>query len=193
VGALVDDDGFGEAILRALTIGAPEKLEKAETAFEDSGSIAESALDGLPKAEPMVGERDGTSTGDEFARRAAVADEVGKAEVEKEKDEIAGLVKIPDDVDMGFVEDFQSPENLTGRPQDDGDNEVEEVAEEALRESRQRSAFELVHARGFVSVKDAPKMRGVCGLGAGGHGGLRVARERRQSAGGAMPTRARRR
>jgi hypothetical protein len=34
--ALIDDDGFGEAILRAHAIFAPEELEEAETALEFS-------------------------------------------------------------------------------------------------------------------------------------------------------------
>src|ERR1035438_8929215 len=40
----VDDDGFGEAVLGAHAIFAPEILQKSEAAFEHGGSLAEGGL-----------------------------------------------------------------------------------------------------------------------------------------------------
>ena len=48
----VDHDGFGEAVLGAHAILAPEVLEKSEAAFEHGGSVAERSLDRLPHAHP---------------------------------------------------------------------------------------------------------------------------------------------
>ena len=55
---------------------------------------------------------------DPLAGRAAVADEVGEAEVEQQENEVARLVKIPDKVDLLLVEDFDAPENFDTAPRE---------------------------------------------------------------------------
>jgi hypothetical protein len=167
--ALVDDNGLGEAILRAHAVLAPEELQKAEATFEDSGAVAEGALDGLPESETTVLERDGAGPSDPLARRAAVAQEVGKTEVEEQEDEISGLVKIPDEVDVLLVKELDAVENFAWRPENDGDEEIDDVAEQALPEGGEGKAFELVHAGGFVGVKAALPLHCLF-LGRGGHG-----------------------
>jgi hypothetical protein len=48
--ALVDDDGFSEAILRAHAVVAPEELQEAEAAFEHRRAITERSFDRLPES-----------------------------------------------------------------------------------------------------------------------------------------------
>ena len=169
--ALVDHDGFGEAVLRAHSILAPEKLQEAEAAFEHGGAIAQRSFDRLPKSEAMLRERNGARARYPFAGRAAVADVVGEAEVEQKENEIACLVEIPDDVDLLLVEDFDAPENLHGRPEDERDEEIDGIAQQPLPEGGERQAVELLQARGFMRAKEAP-----CGASGGfvsrcdGHG-----------------------
>lgn len=167
--ALVDDDGFCEAILRAHAVAAPEELEETEAALEDGCAVAQGSFDGLPQAEARTCERNSTGAGDEFARRAAVADEVGEAEVEEDEDDVAGLVKVPDDVDVLLMKNLAAPDDLDGSPQDDDDEDVDEVAEDSLPEGGEGFAVQLLHARGFVGVEEAWVGVGFR-LGGGGHG-----------------------
>jgi hypothetical protein len=167
--AFVDDDGLGEAILGAHAVAAPEELQEAKATFEYGGTVAQSSLDGLPEAEAWSSERNSTGAGDEFAWRAAVADEVGEAEVEEEEDEVAGLVKIPDEVDVLLVKNLEAPEGFAGRPEDDDDEDVDDIAEEALPEGGEGEAVELLQAGGVVGVEEA---RGGAEFGLGGWHGV---------------------
>lgn len=153
--SFVDDDGFGEAVLGAHAVLAPEELEKAETSFENGGSITEGALDGLPEPQAGTGERDGARAGYEFTRRAAVAKVIEEAEVEKHEEQIAGLVEIPDQADVLLVEDFEAPENFDGRPEEDGKDQVDEIAQEALGEGGEGETVESAQAGTFMSMKAA--------------------------------------
>lgn len=166
--AFVNDDGLGKTILCAHAVFAPEELEEAETALEHRSAVAEGSLDGLPQSQTVMSERDGARTGDPFSRCAAVADEVGETKVEYEEDEIAGLVKIPDDVHGSFVENLEAPENFGRSPKNDGDDEVEKVAEHALRKGGKEQTLEFLHACGFMRAKGAAAGAGLF-LDGGGH------------------------
>jgi hypothetical protein len=172
--ALVDDDGFSEAILRAHAVVAPEELQEAEAAFEHRRAITERSFDRLPEAEARMRERNGARARDPLTRRATVADEVGETEIEEEEEEIAGLVEVPYEVNVLFVEHFDTPEDLRGSPENDSDEDVDGVAKDALRESGEGHALELMQAAGFVRVKTAGAGLGFrfggCGHGFGFEG-----------------------
>lgn len=153
--AFVDDDCLSETVLRAHPVRAPEELQKAKAAFEDSGSVAERTLDGLPEAETTAVERDGTGAGEPFAWSASVSEEVEEAEIEQREDDVARLMKVPNDMNGVLVEDPDAPEDFKRRPEEDGEQEVDGVAEKTLPEGGEGQAFELFRARGFVSVKAA--------------------------------------
>jgi len=72
------------------------------------------------------------------------------------------------------VEHFDTPEDLRGSPENDSDEDVDGVAKDALRESGEGHALELMQAAGFVRVKTAGAGLGFrfggCGHGFGFEG-----------------------
>ena len=106
-----------------------------------------------------------------FARRAAVADVVGEAKVQQQENEVARLVKIPDDVDLLLVEDFDPPENLDRSPENNGDQDIDDIADQPLPKGGEGQTLELLQTRRFMRVKAA--LRGAnCSFVrcCGGHG-----------------------
>ena len=162
----VDDDGFGKAVLGALAIAVPEELEEAEAELEDGGAVAEGSLDGLPAAEAGAGERNGAGAGDPFAGSAAVAEIVGEAPIENGDDNVAGFVEIPVEVDFVLVANEVAEAAFERSPDEDGKEEIDDVAEDALGEGGEEDAVELVGAGGFVRVETAARaLFRVAGLG----------------------------
>jgi hypothetical protein len=163
--SLIDDDGFCEAILRAHAVVAPEELHETEAALEHGSAVAQRSLNGLPEAEARVGEGYGSGAGHPLARRAAVADEIGEAEVKEKEEQVAWLVEIPNQMNLLLVKNLETPEEFDRRPQEDSDQDVNGVSEEALAECGERHAIQFVHARGFVGTEAAGRFFGRSGHG----------------------------
>jgi len=151
----VDDDGFGEAVLGAHAILAPEVLQKSEAAFEHGGSVAEGSLDRLPCPHPRMGERYGPRAGDPLAGGPSVAQVVGEAVVEDQDDDVAEFVEVPREMDFMLVKDEDAPAGLRRSPEQDGEDEIDGIAEESLAKGRERQAFEFVQTCGLGGVKMA--------------------------------------
>ncbi len=151
----VDHDSFGEAVLRAHPVGIPEELEESDTALKDCGAIAKSSLDGLPEAHALAGERDYAGAGDPFAGRLAVAEIVGQSPVENHRNDVSCFMKIPDDADFCLMEDEFAPGEFKGKPEGDGDHEVNEVAKDTLAECGKQQSIETDYMRTLVRAKPA--------------------------------------
>ena len=114
--AEVDNDGLGEAILRAHAILVPEELEESKTSFKDGGAIAEGPLKRLPKPHASAGQRNDTGTSDPLAGRLSVAEEIEETPIENHDYDVARLVKVPAEMNVVFVEAVRVPDKLGGKP-----------------------------------------------------------------------------
>lgn len=166
----IDDDGFREAILGAHAVLAPEELQEAEAALKNGGTIAKGAFDGLPEAQAWVREGDSAGAGDPFAGRPPVAEVIEQPEVEEHDDEVAALMEIPNDMEGLFVKDLDAPQDLDRSPEEDGEEEVDGIAEEALAEGGEGATFQGLQAGALMGVKAAWRGTGRDFFHGSGHG-----------------------
>src|ERR1035441_1252174 len=79
-----DHDRLGDAVVDAAAVGVEEVLEKAESALQHGGAVAEGALDGLPEGDPVMHQRDDADAQQALAGRESVGLPDNEAKVQNQ-------------------------------------------------------------------------------------------------------------
>lgn len=111
VTALGNDDGFGEAVLRATAIRVDEELDKAEASLKRGSAIAKSAFDTMPEAEMPVHDGDDANLHEALAGSAALPFPQQDAEIEDGDEEVDDVVD--ELLQLGFFRAFGNHEPRT--------------------------------------------------------------------------------
>ena len=142
-----------------LPVAMKAILQETEATFEQRGAIAQRALNGLPPADFVMREREHANLHEPLAGRLPFTELQQHGEEDRRLDEIKHLLPDfshhrQDACRAGFVR-VVDVEKAKRRFEDRNDDDVDRDGVEAALECRQRQAFELVHAGGFVRVEGA--------------------------------------
>lgn len=165
-GSLVDDDGFGDAVVHAAVVRRGEVLQKARAEFKGRGAVAEGTFDRLPQRDLLMGQRDDANPEEALAGRPSIGTPDDQAKVKHQPDhpgEVQSLLHVKFGLKVrGVVDVFLEVEALNqkilqakigGEISDQNKQSVDEIGTQALLERGEGCPGESISPRRVVGME----------------------------------------